>query len=300
MESKSTVCEICSGSQELLYADVKNQEGWIDCNFSGLSAYQCKYCGLIEFHPQICENLENLYPNDYLDRGNRGRIHQGLLNLAEILEVRRLKRMKEVRILDYGSGGGEWVSRATKGGLDVFGYEPFTKNTTRRIVNDFSDLPDSNEFSLVRLEHVIEHFIDLEPHLQQIRRILAPEGIVQITTPDAESISRKLFGRYWGYLHVPHHTRIFSEKSLTAVMEASGFEKINKTVFPLNLCTAISLENLVRLSLARPVRGHLSIFPGLLIIGLLCESLLRLVVRRTSAMRLQFKRTHSNSLISNE
>ena len=60
--------------------------------------------------------------------------------------------------------------------------------------------------------------------LENVHRILKPNGRVWISCPNSQSWLRRVFGRSWINWHVPFHLFHFSGKTLAQLLERSGFE----------------------------------------------------------------------------
>ncbi|MEZ4735761.1 MAG: class I SAM-dependent methyltransferase [Caldilineaceae bacterium] len=83
--------------------------------------------------------------------------------------------------------------------------------------------PDAT-FDAVTLWDVLEHLHDPLGSLQEIHRILRPNGIVVIRVPNLASWDAKLFGTAWAGLDAPRHLYIFTPESLSTLLEKAGFQ----------------------------------------------------------------------------
>jgi SAM-dependent methyltransferase len=83
--------------------------------------------------------------------------------------------------------------------------------------------PDDS-FAAVTLNHVIEHVHDPIAAFREIHRILQPGGWVWVSTPNADSLSHRTFGRHWRGLEPPRHLNIFTPNSLQKAAQEAGFE----------------------------------------------------------------------------
>ena len=84
---------------------------------------------------------------------------------------------RQVRILDLGCGN---KKRAGAVGID------FNSRTQADVVHDLNAFPypfDDDSFDQIRLSHVIEHIRSITRTMEELHRILAPGGQIEITTP---------------------------------------------------------------------------------------------------------------------
>lgn len=280
-------CSCCGADHSVFISCVKNQEGWIDFVSPVQTAMKCNECGHIDILPILSVVAEILYPADYLDRGRESRFFKFLLNRGDRQSVRELHASGFLNVLDFGSGSGTWVQAARKQGIRAVGYDPNVYDASGVVCNQL-DKYSEDRFDLVRLEHVIEHLYDLEGALAEITSILKPGGTLQIATPNASAFTFRIFRSRWGYLHAPHHLRIFSPRSLEQTLARFGFVQISQARKP-NLCTSLSIENVLRGLWYRKHRGHLPFFGFLLCLGLAIETVLNFFRVEPSAIHGQFR-----------
>jgi 2-polyprenyl-3-methyl-5-hydroxy-6-metoxy-1,4-benzoquinol methylase len=143
----------------------------------------------------------------------------------------------QVRILDIGCGFGQTLGYHQGRGCEVYGVE--ADENIKRVVEKFGfnvhvGLFDANRyqpayFDYVTMDQVIEHVDDPATVLKGIARILKPDGVAILSTPNADGWGLKFFGRKWEHWHIPYHLQIFSKNSLEEYAKEAGF-KLEKTV----------------------------------------------------------------------
>jgi SAM-dependent methyltransferase len=79
-----------------------------------------------------------------------------------------------------------------------------------------------NAFSFIHFSHLIEHVPDPYRFLSEVRRILAPNGFVIITTPNIDGLQARLFRSAWRSA-IPDHLFLFSKKTLNRLLIRTGF-----------------------------------------------------------------------------
>jgi 2-polyprenyl-3-methyl-5-hydroxy-6-metoxy-1,4-benzoquinol methylase len=135
-----------------------------------------------------------------------------------------------VRILDIGCGFGETLGYHKARGCDVYGVE--ADENIRRVAEKFGFnvhvglfdpmIYEPGFFDYVTLDQVVEHVNDPLETLRGVRQVLAPEGRVIISTPNAEGWGARVFGRRWINWHAPYHRQFFSVPSMRTAAEEAG------------------------------------------------------------------------------
>lgn len=135
------------------------------------------------------------------------------------------------KILDIGTAGGAFLEAATQYGYRAYGMEPSADLVHRgkaRGLNIEQGTIEShnfepNSFDMVCLWDVIEHLPDPKAALNEVRKLLKPEGILLINYPDIGTWQAKIAGkRFWWILSV--HLHHFTRKSIADICRRTGFE----------------------------------------------------------------------------
>ncbi len=156
--------------------------------------------------------------------------HRRLARVARLLG----KPPAQCRLVDVGSSRGDFVAFAQDFGFAAEGVEPAPniaaearaagRNVRTGLLEDQS-YPDG-AFGCVTLFEVIEHLARPLVLLGECRRILAPGGVLLLSTGNGESwTARALKGR-WDYFRVDKdagHVSFFNPRSLALVAERAGF-----------------------------------------------------------------------------
>lgn len=137
------------------------------------------------------------------------------------------------RMLDYGSGGGAYLSYFKSVGANISGAEISESMVSRcqsalldvRHVTDSNKIPfPDREFEVVYLMQVLEHLRDPHEIMRELHRILADDGYIYLAVPNAASVWRKVFGNNWvsGWFS-PFHLFVYELQSLKTLVQAHGF-----------------------------------------------------------------------------
>ena len=179
-----------------------------------------------------------------------------LLNKWESLAAKKFVKSfrGNAHILDFGCGTGSFLNNLFDYGCTHltgfdFSYNRLEQECENGIsyFNNLVELKNSNKsFQVIRMNHTIEHLTDVDDTLYLLGSMLNSGGVIVGQTPNATHYTASLFNGYWGPLHFPYHTVLFSEKGLKKSAEKAGLELVNvsKTVQPTGW--AMSLENIFK------------------------------------------------------
>ena len=154
------------------------------------------------------------------------------MGAAAVMEALKVSARTTGRLLDFGCGAGNFMSRMRRVGWQVSGMDPDPKAAeslrarlgldVRPSLEDFADRV--GEFDLITVSHVIEHLADPVGTLHGLRRFLAPGGRLIVVTPNANSLGARWFGKFWRGLEPPRHFNVFTPKSLRYALGQAGYQ----------------------------------------------------------------------------
>ena len=187
-------CRICKSSAPFFYRDTR-------------TFYKCSNCWLI-FTNDLPDKLleENHYKSQWQSTEPKFWKDQTTALLSYIQAYGTPKR-----ILDFGSGSGEMVKELRHHGYEVTALEPMHDGYLK-------DQLYPHLFDVVVAVEVIEHLPNVWEELEQIEKVLEPEGIMAFSTgmtnpfielPDAI----KQFKAWW-YKDDPTHLSFFCNRTL--------------------------------------------------------------------------------------
>lgn len=135
-------------------------------------------------------------------------------------------------ILDIGCGTGTFLHLMNQSGWKVTGLEPDEGARTLALKKyGITSLPSSELFHLpsasylvITLWHVLEHVHSLHEYLDQMVRLLLPEGTIFIAVPNYTSLDAETYQSYWAAYDVPRHLYHFSPKSMRTLAEKHNLQ----------------------------------------------------------------------------
>jgi 2-polyprenyl-3-methyl-5-hydroxy-6-metoxy-1,4-benzoquinol methylase len=153
--------------------------------------------------------------------------------------VRELLPQGKIRHLDVGCSAGFMIEVGLRNGFDSYGVEfsleaisfaspDIRARITQGDVNQLNG--DRDElFDLITCFDIIEHVQSPRDFLHSLKKLLKPNGLLVVTTPDTKHFVAKLMGRSWPMLQPFQHTILFSRTSLNQTLAVSGFQEIKST-----------------------------------------------------------------------
>jgi 2-polyprenyl-3-methyl-5-hydroxy-6-metoxy-1,4-benzoquinol methylase len=143
-------------------------------------------------------------------------------------------RARQPRLLEVGCGFGYFLDVAFEEGFDVTGLE-FNAHAVERLRRKYAFPILSGRLEDATLERgsldaavmfdVIEHLRDPFHALDQLHHAVVPNGLLVLSTVDAESLVSRIIGkRLEDFRRTREHLIFFSRSTLTRVLRDHGFE----------------------------------------------------------------------------
>ena len=134
------------------------------------------------------------------------------------------------KVLDVGSGTGDFLFALKKNGWDAAGVEPAkqARESAKALgVHHFESIKKccSQEFDLITFWHSLEHVYALNETIKDTVAALKKGGRLIIACPNYTSWDAKYYKKSWAAWDVPRHLWHFSPKSLRIVLEPMGLEQ---------------------------------------------------------------------------
>jgi len=226
------ICPVCQKGNEFKFIqDYQNKDG-------KFSLYECNYCKVQFWQPFKSLNSYQ-YNKEYIGgRMKKPKLknwHKRFLQLYKNL----LNRMK---ILDIGCGTGEFLFELQKRGYEVWGVD-FSKNAIETAqkyfalknvytmsFNEFFKKKDLPQFDIITFFEIIEHLDNPLEFIQNVKRLLKPNGKIILSTPWRERLLPSL--NIWDYPSF-HLTR-WNEKAISNFFQKINFEISHIDYFDVN------------------------------------------------------------------
>jgi 2-polyprenyl-3-methyl-5-hydroxy-6-metoxy-1,4-benzoquinol methylase len=195
--------------------------------------WKCATCGFVATRPlPSYEELERIYSNY-----EGSRIYEGKRNKKIRRTFWRLRRLLIWRparsFIDVGCSLGFAVAAATKAGLDAHGIDLDADAVARAKVAfgaekfrlaDVREIAAAGEtYDIVHCSEVIEHSIDPAPFAAALAQLVAPGGVLFLTTPDAGHPRVPRDFTSWNEVQPPKHLHLFTKTALRTLFVRLGF-----------------------------------------------------------------------------
>lgn len=228
-------CSLCQGNRSSVIArtDCKSRKN--------LNVVICDDCGLIQQDPvPSASELKNYYAKEYRIDYKRTlqpkakHIHRSVKQAARRLDFLRKSGISSGKLLDIGSGSGEFVAICGRGGFDAEGAEPnhgysdYARSQYRAnvLTRELHELEGS--YDIVTLFHVLEHLPHPVSVFGKLHSLLRPGGRLLVEVPWGLSPSISPTNRYF-----KAHLYYFDSETLAAC--ASPYFDIVSTLVDGNL-----------------------------------------------------------------
>jgi methyltransferase family protein len=137
------------------------------------------------------------------------------------------------RLLDVGAAAGFFVDEAIRAGWEAEGVDiaPHMVEWGRRElggvplhVGEIAAVEGEEAFTAVTMWDYIEHSLDPDGELAKSNELLAQGGILALSTGDLDSVAARLSRSRWHLLTPRHHNFFFRARTLTRLLDRTGFE----------------------------------------------------------------------------
>jgi 2-polyprenyl-3-methyl-5-hydroxy-6-metoxy-1,4-benzoquinol methylase len=139
------------------------------------------------------------------------------------------------KILDIGCATGEFLNYFKQKGWETTGIEPAENPRNFAIENYGLDVkPEESldalkpaSFDVITMWHVLEHVPELNDRMQQIKKLLKPDGLLLVALPNYLSWDAKHYKSFWAGYDVPRHLYHFSKSTVSRIFSKHQLKLID-------------------------------------------------------------------------
>jgi len=224
-------CQCCKSTQsKVIYTGLSSVY-----SIKQYSVVQCTNCDNIYTDPRPLEkDLADIYSDNYMYS-----VHFAILpekktrakEMAKFISNERVSGQGN-KVLEIGCMYGYLLEELKKDNFEVCGVELDKKAVEYCNENGIEAYAISIErfvkenarkFDTIIMSHVLEHVLNPEEVLPQLRQLLTEKGQLIIAVPNSLSINKSLFGRFWGWWQVPVHINHFNLSGMSKLLQNSGY-----------------------------------------------------------------------------
>lgn len=187
------------------------------CIFGGgrLVRYQCSDCDLI-FGPEKILNMSDAQLSDEYSL-HYSVYSEGDSTEQEIRAFHALNPSKNGMYLNFGAGAwSKSIKILRDEGWNVYGYEPYSQNTSEFIITDEKIL-ESMKFDGIFSNNVLEHFNHPVDEMRKMSRYLKEDGRMSHATPCFEYLYE--YTRFHLFFFLGRSSNILAKKAGLKVIE---------------------------------------------------------------------------------
>lgn len=190
---------------------------------------ECQYCKakIADILPDniIVQKVLEDHAQSYI-LGNRD--SSDYFTYTKRLDVLKKYSTSAKTVLDFGCGNGNFVKFLISKRYNAVGFDKSKDITNHLKNNNIPFYKNEDEipnvyFDVITCFDVIEHTTNPAKILETLRTKLKKNGILYITTPNAESISARVLGNKWWVFGPEAHFVLFSLFSLKLFLSNHGF-----------------------------------------------------------------------------
>ena len=203
---------------------------------------ECLSCGLLYTMPRPSKDKiganyksEEYYSHQENKKGFIPKVYEAVkkVNLKYKYKLATYG-INQGKLLDIGCGVGDFLHTAEEHEWDCTGVEPSeeAKFIARKRIkanvitsDEMEQIPDVT-FDLITMWHVLEHVDDLKWQVDQLERLVKPQGRIVIAVPNYKSYDAQFYKELWAAYDVPRHLSHFNKTTLTKIFKSKGLELI--------------------------------------------------------------------------
>ena len=214
-------CPICSSTGINTFIELKDR---FKINNKTFNLTKCE-CSLIYLNPRPKqEDIGKYYKDDkYSPHHNVSIFYKLAQSLSFFWKYKLIRKYsnKDTKVLDYGSGRGEFSNYLTERNVVVNSFEPILKTDKN------TDVMKKNEYNIITLWHSLEHIHNLDKAFNDISLSIKDKGVLFIAIPNINAVEKYFFNNDWVAYDVPRHLYHFNEKSLNKLLNKYNFKILN-------------------------------------------------------------------------
>jgi SAM-dependent methyltransferase len=199
---------------------------YLNVPLSGYKLHRCRRCQLKFKHPLLdAASYQQLYDNAAISTWPADTTRPDWDLIIDYISTRL---PQGGRVLDFGCYTGGLLTRLGSA-YERYGVEinhtaanVASNRLSRHIWSSIAEIPGDLRFDVVVVSDVLEHLANPLTLINELAALLDDEGVLTITTGDADNRLWNRFGANWWYCFYPEHVAFVSETWLGYMSRTTG------------------------------------------------------------------------------
>jgi 2-polyprenyl-3-methyl-5-hydroxy-6-metoxy-1,4-benzoquinol methylase len=198
----------------------------------------CADCRSMELCPVPTEaELQRYYNTEYSVPCSTAyyRHYEGISR--ELLSVIEAHAKTRGTLLEIGCSHGAFLLPARAAGWQVTGIEISAEAASNARAHGLEVVTGTLEqcgsalgtFDCIVAWYVIEHLVDVDLFLDNIKHHLKPGGLLALRTANACALVARTIPQYWQWIDAPAHVRLFSPAGMAQLLARHSFSSIRQS-----------------------------------------------------------------------
>lgn len=184
----------------------------------------------LKLYEDIINKDESLQKKDDYEKKNHKKLSYEIGLIKGLLK----KKNEEIKILEFGSGWGFWLSHLQKNNFNVNGFEVskarinFMENKKIKVISNLKHI--KNNYDFIFSEQTFEHISNPKETLFELSQILNVGGYIFLRFPSTFLFKSKLSNDYIpnnDCAHPLEHINLFKKRSFETMVRNSNLKMIN-------------------------------------------------------------------------
>ncbi len=210
---------------------------------------RCRSCGFVFCNPYPPESVRSAFYNsafytNYRILEDLMRARDPYFSISTYIDMRtlagRIAELAPTSVLDYGCGTGSFLAllRDEFAVADVHGLEISSEARERAsrayglVIAETAAQLTRQAFDAVLLLEVIEHVPDPHTFVSDVAGLVAPGGVLVITTPAVDNLVGRHIPQLCAHYTAPSHVSLFTSNSMSALMDRIGLQTVRLDTDP--------------------------------------------------------------------
>jgi len=145
-----------------------------------------------------------------------------------------IQKQSQISMFEVGCATGFFIDLARQRGwqtegIDISEYavKKAREKGLMATTTTLESYQSAKKFDVVAMQDLIEHVKDPVDVISRAKNLLAENGLLLFTTPDAGSLWARIWNKKWHAFVPPQHLFYFSAKSLGSILKKNGFEVVH-------------------------------------------------------------------------